>query len=1291
MANRFLSNIRINDAYTLPASDGATGQVITTDGLGYLSFSDVDLSRTQSNFVFYDVKNSSGVTINKGTAVMAAGTNGNSGHILIAPMVADGSVEPKYFLGVLESTLQNGEIGRAIHFGELDEFDTSVYTNGDILWLDPEAPGGYTPTEPLGPSLKIAAAIVINSAVNGKIRVRVQGNASLNDIHDVKLISESDGDLLQWNSFEGVWENKALAASEITSTQISNWDTAYGWGDHSTAGYLTSYTESDTLQSVTDRGATTTNAIVVNGNVQSLSQIRAGGWYNTQTGSEGDFAFEIGISGGDAYALAYNRNTASYGDMNFAAVNFNFEEQGGTTTIQGNEIWHAGNDDVFTLDYVTDNGNITTNAITTGGGTKVTSSADTLTRFYVENTGNATFGSGIFMDVKNAGTTVGSTTMRVDRTGKFQLFNGGATEVLNFQIDENGDASFTNKVSATDLKIESGQGNSIRIGDGFGSGGSATIHNYNADLYLQFNNGQAATNLHIGGGGTQADLRLDTGGGLIKMNRNGKSGDAINIDHVENSNWAFRFQTSSVGNDNASGFWVNTNGTPDMRLRSTDSTVTALIHSNGTSYLNGGNVAIGATSSSSKLTVANGTPTGAIAANSDTVVTIDSSANQYLEFRTTATNTGLMQGILFTDNGQNAFIGYKEFTDGVAGTYGEALHLAVKNFSATDPNNGIYLGTSATPEDGVSDVHMFIKGNGNVGIGTNSPEQKLHVEGTIQLGNAEHLGWAYDNGSYYNYITNNYNSTDGIMYRSGSWTSGSTIICHSFETMISGVWQKRLVIRQDGVIGIGTTLPTNKLDVNGTIRARGGVSTDNSAKEYYWYSENTGNSGIIWRKIGTYNAGGQSSRIMITAVGTGSYSGGQGSGKTTLIAQVNNNNLLEGTFWQEGMSSQQNLFGIVSTSQSNHDIYFRIGPYSEYAFEALISDGTFTTDATTVTPPTFTRTPTREWNVNANLWVASNNYVGIGTPSPTAPLDATGVRIGRDFSLANRATVRLDSASVGSPADILFGHTAAGNESGWNGVYWSLSSRGSSDGNKFHIYRGGGNPTAPSESIIMTIDPNSRVGINRTAPGYALDVDGESRFTTIHANSQTYNNQAFLLPSGGDYNWAYGIYHDSGSQYFMQAQFYGTGDNTRGFRVLDVGTSAGVKFYVTGAGNGYFSGDVVAYSSDARLKDNVRNIDNALEKVMSLNGVTFDWNDTAINSGFIPKQRYNDAGVLAQEVQSVLPQAIDYAPFDREEGKSKSGQDYLTVKYEKLVPLLIEAIKELKQEVNELNDIINKK
>ena len=60
-------------------------------------------------------------------------------------------------------------------------------------------------------------------------------------------------------------------------------------------------------------------------------------------------------------------------------------------------------------------------------------------------------------------------------------------------------------------------------------------------------------------------------------------------------------------------------------------------------------------------------------------------------------------------------------------------------------------------------------------------------------------------------------------------------------------------------------------------------------------------------------------------------------------------------------------------------------------------------------------------------------------------------------------------------------------------------------------------------------------------------------------------------------------------------------------------------------------------------------------------------------------------GVIAQEIQEVLPEAIAIAPFDRDEnGNSKSGENYLTVHYEKIVPLLIEAIKEQQAQINEL-------
>jgi hypothetical protein len=98
-------------------------------------------------------------------------------------------------------------------------------------------------------------------------------------------------------------------------------------------------------------------------------------------------------------------------------------------------------------------------------------------------------------------------------------------------------------------------------------------------------------------------------------------------------------------------------------------------------------------------------------------------------------------------------------------------------------------------------------------------------------------------------------------------------------------------------------------------------------------------------------------------------------------------------------------------------------------------------------------------------------------------------------------------------------------------------------------------------------------------------------------------------------------------------------------------------------------GDVIAFaSSDKRLKDNIKPIEGALDKVSKISGNTFDWNEEKQNT-----YKGKDYGVIAQEIQEVMPELVD----TRDNG-------YLAVKYDKIVPLLIESIKELKKEIEEL-------
>lgn len=152
-------------------------------------------------------RNDTGSTIPKGTGVMFAGTVGNSGRLVVAPMVADGTYPGYVFFGVTTASIAAGEDGFVTTFGKIRGIDTTAYSEGDILWCSPTTPGGFTTTEPHAPNLKLAVMAVISSANNGTVFVRSTTGSRLQDLHDVEANgSKSDGDVLAWNLAAGRWE-----------------------------------------------------------------------------------------------------------------------------------------------------------------------------------------------------------------------------------------------------------------------------------------------------------------------------------------------------------------------------------------------------------------------------------------------------------------------------------------------------------------------------------------------------------------------------------------------------------------------------------------------------------------------------------------------------------------------------------------------------------------------------------------------------------------------------------------------------------------------------------------------------------------------------------------------------------------------------------------------------------------------------------------------------------------------------------------------------------------------------
>ena len=134
------------------------------------------------------------------------------------------------------------------------------------------------------------------------------------------------------------------------------------------------------------------------------------------------------------------------------------------------------------------------------------------------------------------------------------------------------------------------------------------------------------------------------------------------------------------------------------------------------------------------------------------------------------------------------------------------------------------------------------------------------------------------------------------------------------------------------------------------------------------------------------------------------------------------------------------------------------------------------------------------------------------------------------------------------------------------------------------------------------------------------------------------------------------------------------GDGILTAQRLNVGTSAG-----TNNTDGLIraQNDVIAFAtSDRRLKTNILPIPNALDKVIMMNGVEFDWLEFEANkTQAIHANEGHDVGVIAQEIEAIFPELVD-----------TRANGYKAVRYDRLVAVLIEAVKELNIKIKNLEN-----
>ena len=195
---------------------------------------------------------------------------------------------------------------------------------------------------------------------------------------------------------------------------------------------------------------------------------------------------------------------------------------------------------------------------------------------------------------------------------------------------------------------------------------------------------------------------------------------------------------------------------------------------------------------------------------------------------------------------------------------------------------------------------------------------------------------------------------------------------------------------------------------------------------------------------------------------------------------------------------------------------------------------------------------------------------------------------------------------------------------------------------------------------------NNEYRIRTTAVGVTINT--ECHATSFHGDGTNLDLSNNTSIADGDF-----VKKSTGGTFAGQV-IVQPGPLPTGQKALIVGGEAYFTQTISTLGGVEAAGDVIAFSSsDERLKDNLKLISDPLEKISKINGYEFDWNDK--------QDTYtgHDVGVVAQEIEQVLPEVVT----ERDDG-------YKAVKYEKLVPLLIESIKELTAKVEELESKLNK-
>ena len=665
---------------------------------------------------------------------------------------------------------------------------------------------------------------------------------------------------------------------------------------------------------------------------------------------------------------------------------------------------------------------------------------------------------------------------------------------------------------------------------------------------------------------------------------------------------------------------------------------------------------------------------------------------------------------LSTGSGANGYLGFTTMDDSNAQGVRDAGRIAIVNENGTSRNSATALSfwtNSGGTDTNAAEEHMRISSGGFVGIGTESPaielDIKRHTNGyPLRIGSSQGEGRAivyadvHSSPTKYNWIAGTqYNINNGYEITPSTAVGGYTFS------------NPAIVVLSNGNVGIGTNNPQVNLHVDdgsggvvmvtrtnanttgdlGTVRW-GNTNWDSNLAEIVGIQDGANDSARLEFKTQP-SAGSTATRMRITSAGKvgigaiSSYgdpnrllsvysSSTQSSGFNDVVEFLAPSQTGGGVSVNFGVANSTKNVGKVvfnyAGSGSNNN-YLGLGFYDADNLVKVYASGTVQIGSTTAA-----------WRKD------SNGSIYIGDPS----------------GAYNAIGTSYTGYNSGNPQLIHTPHTTPG-----SGILITET----------HFKNSNGGSTANNNRHGIRVDAALRVQNQVLAAGQFGIVSGQQSnahgwqiypYATYSTRYSSWNNVMGTNASA-----------DIGttSSGFEQVTSYG-GSGAAAFETMfqsfnwhvwpssattGLGASLSSSSYVIASldssGNMSIDGSLSQNASDERLKENITVVTNAINKVKGMRGVEFDWKESTPQpmSG-------HDIGLIAQEVQEVCPEAVSPAPFDQEEimveqepteenggigqvsggWRSKSGEDYLTVDTNKIVPILIEAIKELEARIAEL-------